>query len=137
MTLFKKSSWNFTRGRFFDVYIIYDCFCGLCRYMVKRKFAFNFDFFLYCFYTSVKGNFFNSGVIVSFSDDIEIPSGQLKRFSEPVIDPNFYWKLKWHPFVLITIYPFQATLYFLVYYYFYLKSTVYILSKIIWSYNQR
>ena len=47
-------------------------------------------FFLYCFYTSVKGNFFNSGVIVSFSDDIEIPSGQLKRFSEPVIDPNFY-----------------------------------------------
>ena len=34
-------------------------FYGLCRYMVTWKFAFNFEFFLYCFYTSVNSNFFN------------------------------------------------------------------------------
>ena len=49
---------------------------------------------------------------------------------------NVYWKFKRHPFVLITIYPFQATLYFLIYCYFYLRNTVYMLSKIVWNYNQ-
>ena len=35
---------------------------GFCRYTLKQKFAFNFEFFLYCFYTLVKGKFFNNGV---------------------------------------------------------------------------
>ena len=30
--------------------------------MVKQKFAFNFDFFLSYFYTSMKGKFFNNRV---------------------------------------------------------------------------
>ena len=57
--------------------------------MVKRKFAFGFKFLLYCFYTSVKDNFFFMiELIVSFPDDIEIFSDQLKRFNESVIDPK-------------------------------------------------
>ena len=85
-----------------------------------------------------KANFFIIELIVSFPDDIEVFSDQLKRFNESVIDPKclLYWKLQRHPFVLITIYPFQATLYFLVYYYFYLRSTVYMLSKMVWNYKQ-
>ena len=85
-----------------------------------------------------KANFFIIKLIVSFPDDIEVFSDQLKRFNKSVIDPKclLYWKLQWHPFVLITIYPFQATLYFLVYYYFYLRSTVYMLSKMVWNYKQ-
>ena len=80
-----------------------------------------------------KANFFIIKLIVSFPDDIEVFSDQLKRFNESVIDPKclLYWKLQRHPFVLITIYPFQATLYFLVYYYFYLRSAVYMLIIII------
>ena len=54
--------------------------------MIKRKFAFNFEFLLYCFYTSLKGKFFYNRVIVSFPDDIEVFSDQLKRFNESVID---------------------------------------------------
>ena len=91
------------------------------------------------FYTSVKDKFlFIIELIVSFPDDIEVFTDQLKRFNESVIDPRclLYWKLQRHPFVLITIYPFQATLYFLVYYYFYLRSTVYMLSKMVWNYKQ-
>ena len=85
-----------------------------------------------------KTNFFIIELIVSFPDDTEVFSDQLKRFNESVIDSKclLYWKLQRHPFVLITIYPFQATLYFLVYYYFYLRSTVYMLSKMVWNYKQ-
>ena len=49
---------------------------------------------------------------------------------------NVYWKFKRHLFVLLKIYPLQATFYFLVYYYFYLRSTVYMLSKMVWNYHQ-
>ena len=50
---------------------------------------------------------------MSFPDDIEIFSGQLKRFSESVIDSKCLLKVEATSFfVLITIYPFQAT-YFL------------------------
>ena len=62
ITFFKRISWNFTRRRFFNVYIIYDSFYGLSSYMIKRKFAFHFEFFLYYFYTLVKNKFFNNGV---------------------------------------------------------------------------
>ena len=75
------------------------------------------DFFLYCLYASVKGKFFTSGVNLSFADDTEVSSGQLKRFKESL---NF-----------------QATLYFLLYNYFYLISTVCTLSKMVWNSNQQ
>ena len=61
--------------------------------MVKRKFAFNFEFLLYCFYTSLKGKFFYNRVIVSFPDDIEVFSDQLKRFNKSVIDPKCLLKI--------------------------------------------
>ena len=104
--------------------------------MVKRKFAVNFEFLLYCFYNSVKGKLFIIELIVSFPDDIEVFSDQPERFNESVIDPKCLLKIAATSFCLITFYPFQATLYFLVYYYFYLRSTVYMLPKIVWNYNQ-
>ena len=73
---------------------------------------------------------------MSFPDDIEVSSSQLKRFNESVIDPECLLKIAATSFCLITFYPFQATLYFLVYYYFYLRSTVYMLSKMVWNYTQ-
>ena len=100
--------------------LIDDPFYGLWRHMAEWKFAFNFEFSLDCLYTSVKGKFFNNGISIS--------SGQLKRFNQSVIDPKCYWKLRWGPF-FITIYSFQAILYFLLCYYFYLRNTVYMLSK--------
>ena len=57
-------------------------------------------------------------LLASFPDDSEVSSSLLKRFNNSVIDPKYLSKI-----AAITIYPFQATLYFLVYYYFYLKST--------------
>ena len=90
--------------------------------MVKRKFAFNFEFSFYCLYASVKGKFSNN--------NIEVSSGQLKRFNQCVIDPKCLLKIAATSFFLITIYPFQATLYFLVYSYFYLRSTDYVLSQL-------
>ena len=53
--------------------------------MVKQKFAFNFEFSLYCLYTSVKGKFSNN--------DIEVSLGQLKRFNQCVIDPKCLLKI--------------------------------------------
>ena len=69
-------------------------FYGLCRYKAKRKSAFDTEFFLYCFYTLVKGNFLIMELIVSFPDDIEVSSGQLKRFNESVIDPKHLLKVE-------------------------------------------
>ena len=74
-------------------------------------------------------------LIVSFPDDIEVSPGQLKRFNESVIDPEYLLKIAAISVCLITFYPFQAT-YFLVYYYFYLRSTVYMFSKMVRNYNQ-
>ena len=72
---------------------------------------------------------------MSFPDDIEVSWGQLKRFNESVIDPECLWEISAISFCLITFYPFQAT-YFLVYYYFYLISTVYMFSKMVRNYDQ-
>ena len=47
---------------------------------------------------------------VSFPDDIEVSSSQLKRFNESVIDPECLLKIAATSFCLITFYPFQATL---------------------------
>ena len=116
--------------------LIYNSFYGLWRYMVKRKFTFNFEFFLIDFILRWKANFLIIVLIVSFPDDIEVSSGQLKRFNESVIDPECLLKIAVTSFCLITFYLFQATLYFLVYYCFYLRSTVYMLSKLVWDYNQ-
>ena len=69
--------------------------------------------------------FSNNGVnFVSLPDDIEVSSSQLKRFDESIIGPECLLKIAATSFFLITFYPFQATLYFLVYYYFYLRSKI-------------
>ena len=68
---------------------------------------------------------------MSFPDDIEISSGQRKRFIKSVIDSKCLLKVEATSFfVLITIYPFQAT-YFLAYFHFYFRNTVYMLSKMV------
>ena len=74
--------------------------------------------------------------IVSFLDDFGVSLNQVKRFNGPVIDPECLLKIAVALKIILLFYPFQATLYVLVYYYFYLRCTVYMLSKIIWNYNQ-
>ena len=115
---------------------IYNSFYGLWRYIVKRKFFFNFKFFLYCLYNSVKCKFFNNGVncvIPWWHWSIFEP---IEEINESVSDPECLLKIAATSFCLITFCPFQATLYFLVYYYFSLRSTVYMLSKMAWNYSQ-
>ena len=118
--------------------LIYNSFYGLWRYMVKRKFTFNFEFWIFfiTFTLQWKANVLIMELIVSFSDDIEVSLSQLMRFNESVIDLECLLKIAATSFCLITFYLFQATLYFLVYYCFYLRSTVYMLSKLVWDYNQ-
>ena len=55
--------------------------------MVKQKLAFNYDFFLHCFYTSVKGKLIIE-LIVSLPMTLEVSSRQLKKRNESVIDPK-------------------------------------------------
>ena len=76
------------------------------------------NFFFIAFILWWKANFLIMELIVSFPDDIEVSSSQLKRFNESVIDPECLLKIAATSFCLITFYPFQATLYVLVYYYF-------------------
>ena len=73
---------------------------------------------------------------MSFPGDIEVSLSQLKRFNYSANDPECLLKTEATSFCLITFYPFRVTLYFLGYYYFYLRSTVYMLSKMVWNYNQ-
>ena len=56
--------------------------------------------------------------IALFPDNIEV-------FNESAFDPKCLLKVEATSFVLIIIYPFQATLYFLVYCYFYFRRRVY------------
>ena len=81
-------------------------------------------------------NFLLMKLILSFPHDIEVSSGQLKRYKEPVIDPKSLLKIAATSFCFDNNLSFQAALYFLVYNYFYFRSTVYMLSKMVWSYNQ-
>ena len=62
--------------------------------MVKRKLVFDFDFFAYCSYIWQKANFLIMEVIVSFPDDNEVSSGQIKRFIKSVIDPRCLLKVE-------------------------------------------
>ena len=94
------------------------------------------NFFLIAFILQLKTNFLRMELIVSFPDAIEVSSSQLKKFNDSVIDSECLLKTAAASFCLITFYPSQATLYFLVYYYFYLRSTVYMLSQMVWNYNQ-
>ena len=104
--------------------------------MVKRKFTFNLEFFIYCLYTLVKCKFLLMDLIVSFLNDIEVSSGQLKKFKESLIDPKCLLKITATSFCFDSNLSFQATLHFLVYNYFYLRNTVCMLSKMVWNYNQ-
>ena len=73
---------------------------------------------------------------MSFPDDIEVSLSQLKRFNYSAIDPECLLKIEATSFCLIQFYPFRIKLHFLAYYYFYLRSTVYMLSKMVWNDNQ-
>ena len=75
-------------------------------------------------------------LIVSFSDDIEVSLDQLKRFKESIIDPKCLFRIAATSFCFNNNLSFQGTLYFLVYNYIYLRSTVCMLSKMVWDYNQ-
>ena len=91
--------------------LIYDSFYGFYRYMVKWKFAFNFEVLLYCFYSlSVKGKFFTTELIVWFPGDIEVFADQLKRFNESVIDPKCLLKIAATSFCFDNNFSFQARL---------------------------
>ena len=61
--------------------------------MVKRKFVFNFDFFV-CFYFWRKTKFLIMKLLVSFPDDSEVSLGQLKRFNKSVIDAKCLLKVE-------------------------------------------
>ena len=87
------------------------------------------NFFFIAFILWWKANFLIMELIVSFPDDIEVSSSQWKRFNESLFDRECLLKIAVTSFCLITFYPFQATLHFLVHYYFYLRSTVYMLLK--------
>ena len=90
------------------------------------------NFFLIASILQWKAIFLIMKSIVSFLDDVGVSLSQIKRFNGPVIDLECLLKIA----VTTWFYPFQVTLYILVYYYFYLRCTVYMLSKIIWNYNQ-
>ena len=70
-------------------------------------------------------------LIVSFPDNIGVSSGQLNRFNRSIIDPECLLKISATFFCLMTFYPFQATLYFLVYYYFCLRSGITINTNVL------
>ena len=65
-------------------------------------------------------NFLIMKSIVSFLDDFGVSLSQLKRFNGPVIDPECLLKIAVALKIILLFYPFQATLYVFVYYYFHL-----------------
>ena len=91
------------------------------------------NFFFIAFILWWKTHFLIMVLFLSFPDDIEVSSDQLKRFDESVVDPKCLLKIEVIFFVLIKIYPFQAILPFLVYYYFYFRSMFYMLSEMFWN----
>ena len=52
------------------------------------------NFFCIAFILGWKANFLLMKLVVSFPDDIKVPSSQLKRFNEPVIDPKCLLKVE-------------------------------------------
>ena len=57
------------------------------------------NFFFIAFILRRKANFLIMELIVSFSDDIEVSSGQLKRFNESVTDPKCFLKVEGKSFL--------------------------------------
>ena len=57
------------------------------------------NFFFIAFILWRKANFLIMELIVSFSDDIEVSSGQLKRFNESVTDPKSFLKVEGKSFL--------------------------------------
>ena len=99
----KTISWSFTR-RFFNVWINYDSFYGLCRYTVKQTFAFNFEFFFVAFILWWKGNFSIMELILSFPNwSIFGPTKEIWRvcsWSEMFIENWSNILLFWLKFIL-------------------------------------
>ena len=68
--------------------MIYDSFCGLCKYTWLNKNSLLILIFFFVFIFRWKASFLTMELIVSFPYDTKVSSGQLKRFSESVIDPK-------------------------------------------------
>ena len=68
--------------------MIYDSFCGLCKYTWLNKNSLLILIFFFVFIFRWKASFLIMELIVSFPYDTKVSSGQLKRFSESVIDPK-------------------------------------------------
>ena len=104
ITFFENVSRNFTKRSFFNVYIIYDYFYGLYRYKLNENLLLILHFAFIAFILGSQAYFLIMELIMLFHDGVFVPN---KKISEYVIDSEFYWKLKRHPFVLIAMYPFQ------------------------------
>ena len=95
-----------------------------------------FNFFFYCFYILVKGKFSNNGVncfipwwyFSIFGPTKEI--WQICSWSETFIKDLSDILLFWWIFIL-----FKQNCIFFEYFCFYLRSTVYMLSTMIWNYS--
>ena len=72
-------------------------------------------------------------LILSFPVDIEACSGQLKGYDESVVDRICLRKIKPTSFCFDDNLSFSSNI---LYYYFYLRGRVYMLSKIVWNYDQ-
>ena len=75
-------------------------------------------------------------LIVSFPDDTEVSSVQLKKFNESVIDPKCLLKVEATFFCFDNNLRFSSNIIFSCILLFILRSTAYMLSKMVWSYNQ-
>ena len=117
--------------------LIYNSFYSLCRNMVKWKFTFNFEFFLYCFYTWVKGKFLNNGVncvIPWWHWSILEPTKEIRRvcnWSAMLIENRSDILLFDNILCFWSNIIFSCTLLFL-----FQKYDIYMLSKMVSNYNQ-
>ena len=75
-------------------------------------------------------------LIVLLPDATEVSLGQLKRFKESVIDPKYSMKVEATSFSFNNNLFFLNNIIFSCILLFCSKSTVYMLSKIVWNYNQ-
>ena len=102
--IFLKCKSEFHQEKLLWYYIIYDYFYGLCRYKLNENLLLVLHFSFIAFILGSLAYFLIMELIMLFHDGIFVPN---KKISKYVIDSEFYEKLKRHPFVLITMYPFQ------------------------------
>ena len=74
-------------------------------------------------------------LIVSFPDDIEVSSGQLKRFNESVIDPTCSLKVEATSFCFDNNLSFSSNIIFSILLFLFEKYALHA-SKMVWNYSQ-